>query len=171
MPGLNGIDYGIIAIIGLSGLVSLTRGLIQEIFSLVAWGLAAWVAFRYGRELAGHLEAVIALPALRLLAAYALLFVACLVAAGVLAFLLNRLVKGVGLGGTDRLAGLVFGLARGVVLVSVLLLAARATPLPEDRWWKESKLIPPFQSLALWLRDRIPPDYASRFQSSLASHR
>lgn len=164
-------DYGILGIVGLSGLVSLTRGLIQEVFSLAAWGLAAWVALHYGRELAVHLQSMIAMPSLRLAAAYGLLFLASLLVAGMVAFLLNRLVKGVGLGGADHVAGLLFGLARGILLVSVLITVASATPLPEDPWWKQSKLIPPLQSLALWLRGHIPEDYASRFKSPIASHR
>jgi len=56
----------------------------------------------------------------------------------------------------DRLLGLVFGFIRGAVLVCVLVILAGLTPLPQDTWWKQSRLLPPFQSLALWLKDRMP---------------
>jgi membrane protein required for colicin V production len=81
-----------------------------------------------------------------------------LILASLIAFLLHKLVQSTGLTGTDRLAGMVFGIGRGVVAVAVLVLLAGATPLPADPWWKESALIPPFQSLALWLRDQLPSD-------------
>jgi membrane protein required for colicin V production len=51
---------------------------------------------------------------------------------------------------------MLFGLARGMLVVAVLVLLGGLTPLPEDPWWQESKLIPPFQALAIWLRDHIP---------------
>jgi membrane protein required for colicin V production len=51
---------------------------------------------------------------------------------------------------------MIFGITRGVIVVSLVVMLAGLTPLPEDTWWKESVLIPPFQSLAVWLRDFIP---------------
>lgn len=170
MPVLTWVDYCLIGIIGLSGLIGLIRGLVREVFSLAAWGAAVWVALHYNREISGYLEAVIPLPSARLAVAFAVLFMATLALAGLVVFLLNKLIQSTGLSGTDRLAGLLFGTARGALVIAVLVLLAGATPLPEDSWWKESKLIPPFQSLALWLRDQIPTDYASRLKSSIASH-
>lgn len=171
MPPLNWLDYCLIGIIGVSGLIGLIRGLVREVFSLAAWGAAVWVALRYSRLVAVYLEKLIPLPSARLAVAFAVLFLGSLMLAGLMAFLLNKLVQSTGLSGTDRVAGLVFGIARGVLVVAVLVLLAGATPLPEDPWWKESKLIPPFQSLSLWLRDQIPSDYASRIKSPLVSHR
>jgi membrane protein required for colicin V production len=88
------------------------------------------------------------------------LFVMTLVLGGLISFLLGVLVNKTGLTGTDRFAGMIFGIVRGMVVVSILVMLAGLTPLPEDSWWKESKLIPPFQSLALWLRDHIPSGLA-----------
>jgi membrane protein required for colicin V production len=171
MPLLTWVDGCLIGLIGLSGLIGLVRGLIREVFSLAAWGAAVWVGLRYDHEVAGYLETAIPLPSARLAVAFALLFIATLAVAGLAAVLLSKLVQHTGLSGVDRLAGLVFGTARGVLVVAVLVLLAGATPLPEDSWWKESKLIPPFQSLSLWLRDQIPMDYASRIKSSIVSRR
>lgn len=169
MPPLTGVDYGIVGIVGLSGVVGLVRGLVREVFSLLAWAAAVWVGLRYGGEVSAHLSTAINPPSVRFAAAFALLLAATLVVAGVLAFLLNKLVQGAGLAGTDRLAGMVFGLARGALLVAVLVLGAGATPLAGDPWWKSSKLIPPFQALAFWLRGQI--DRGGPFKSSTASHR
>jgi membrane protein required for colicin V production len=170
MPPLTWVDYCIIGIIGVSGLIGLIRGLIREVFSLAAWGAAVWIGLRYSRQVSVHLETAIPLPSARMAVAFAVLFLASLALAGLMAFLLNKLIQSTGLSGADRLAGLMFGIARGVLIMAVLVLLAGATPLPEDSWWKESKLIPPFQSLSLWLRDQIPSDYASRIKSSIVSH-
>jgi membrane protein required for colicin V production len=171
MAALTWVDYCIVGIVGLSGLISLTRGLVQELFSLMAWGAAIWVGLRYSRGFSAYLESAIPLPSARVAAAFAILFAAILGAASLAAFLLNKLIRGAGLAGADRLAGLAFGIARGALVVAVLVLGAGATPLARDPWWKASKLIPPFQSLALWLRGQVPPDYASPFKSSTASQR
>ncbi len=171
MPPLSWVDYCIVGIIGLSGLISLTRGLVQEVFSLAAWGAAVWIGLRFSRDLSAYLGSAIPLPSARLAAAFGILFAVSLGLASLIAFMLNKLIRSTGLSGIDRLAGLVFGVARGALVVAVLVLGAGATPLPRDPWWKASKLIPPFQSLAFWLRGQIPPDYASPFKSSTASHR
>ena len=79
---------------------------------------------------------------------------------GLIGLLLGELVKRTGLTGSDRFAGMLFGIIRGMVVVAVCVMLAGLTPLPEDSWWKESVLIPPFQSLAMWLREQIPSGVA-----------
>jgi len=160
MPPLTWVDYFLVGIVGLSGLVGILRGLIREVFSLGAWAAAAWLALHYGRDFSGLLEPMIALPSARIAMAFALVFLASLLLAGMLGYLLAKLVQGTGLSGTDRLAGLLFGIVRGALLVSILVFLAGATPLTQDPWWKSSRLIPPIQSLALWLRDQIPKEHA-----------
>ncbi|CAL1240148.1 CvpA family protein [Candidatus Methylocalor cossyra] len=171
MPPLNWADYGIVGVIGLSGLIGALRGLVREVFSLAAWGVSVWIGLRYSRELAAQLQTAIPVPSLRVAAAFTLLFLGALAVTSVLGWLVAKLVAGSGLSGADRLAGLLFGLARGVVVVAVLVLLAGVTPLPDDPWWKRSKLIPPFQSLALWLRDQVPADYAQYFKFPMVSRR
>lgn len=161
MNSLIWVDYGIIGLIGLSALIGLMRGLVREVFSLALWGAAIWLGLRFGRDFSVHLESVIPIPSARMAASFLILFIGTLLAGGLLAYLLGKLVDSTGLGGTDRLAGLLFGMVRGMLIAAVLVLLAGVTPLPEDPWWKQSKLIPPFQSLALWLRDQLPAGLAS----------
>lgn len=155
------VDYGILGLIGISAIIGLTRGLLKEVFSLALWAGAGWVALHYNHDLSVHLEKAISLPSARLAAAFIIIFVAVLIAGGMVLFLLGKLVSGTGLGGTDRLAGLLFGVARGCVIAAVLVMLAGVTPLPQDPWWKQSKLIPPFQALAVWLRDQFPQGLAA----------
>jgi len=145
-----------IGLIGLSALIGLIRGLIREVFSLVLWGMAVWLGLRYSRDCAAYLETTIPVPSVRAVVAFLAVFTATLLVGGLSGFLLGKLVHSTGLSGTDRLAGLVFGVARGILIIAVLVLLAGLTPLPEGPWWKQSKLIPPFQSLAMWLRDQLP---------------
>jgi membrane protein required for colicin V production len=155
------IDYGILGLIGLSALIGLIRGLIREVFSLCLWAAAVWAAMTYARMFSVHFNAMIPVPSMRMAAAFALIFVGALLLGGMVGFLLGKLIDSTGLTGTDRLAGVLFGVARGVLIAAVLVFLGGMTPLPQDPWWKQSKLIPPIQSLVVWLKTQVPSDLAS----------
>lgn len=156
------IDYVILGIIGLSALISLIRGFMREALSLAAWVLAFWVAWTFFRDLAIHLE-WLSVPSVRLAAAFALLFVVTLMIGALVNFLIGQLIDKTGLTGTDRLIGMVFGAARGAILVAILVWLAGLTPLPNDPWWKESQLVGYFQDLAIWLKQLLPADIGEKF--------
>ena len=124
---------------------------------------AFWVAWTFFRELADHLT-WLSLPSVRLGAALAMLFIATLIVGGMVNFLVGQLVEKTGLSGTDRLIGMLFGAARGILLVTLLILLAGLTPLPEDPWWKSSQLIGYFQELAIWLKSLLPADLSEKFR-------
>jgi membrane protein required for colicin V production len=87
-----------------------------------------------------------------------------LVVGGLLNLLMGQLVSKTGLSGTDRVLGVAFGVARGVVLIGVTVLLAGLTVLPEDPWWRESQLIGHFERLALWMRSFLPVDVAANIR-------
>jgi membrane protein required for colicin V production len=60
--------------------------------------------------------------------------------------------------------GIVFGIARGIAIVAVLVLLAGAPNLSRETWWQESTLIKNyFQDAAIWIRGFLPPDVAENF--------
>ena len=154
------IDYTLIGLILISSVIGLLRGLIREAFSLVLWVLAIWIGLTFSREFSGFLEGLIDYPSARIAAAFAALFFITLILGALISYLLSELVKKTGLTGSDRFAGMIFGIARGLVVVAIIIMLAGLTPLPEDSWWKESVLIPPFQAFAVWLREHIPSGMA-----------
>mgnify|MGYP001550723598 CR=1 FL=1 len=157
------LDIFILALIALSALISLVRGFVREAFSLAIWVLAFWVSWSFFRDLEVPLREWIGSPTARLGIAFALLMITTLIVGGLVNFIIIRIVEFTGMSGTDRLIGMVFGLARGVLLVAVLVLLAGLTPLPEETWWGSSTLVGYFEELAVWLRDLLPPDIAARF--------
>ncbi len=152
-------DYVIVGILFISGLLGLLRGFIREIFSLIAWVLAVWVAARFSDMLSVHLQTLFDAPPLRKAAAFCIVLFMVLVVAALAGSLIARMLSGAGLSGTDRLVGLIFGIFRGAILVAVLVLVAGLTPAPRASWWREARLIPPFQSLALWVRGQVPASW------------
>ncbi|HQU15525.1 MAG: colicin V production CvpA [Chromatiales bacterium 21-64-14] len=156
-------DYAIIAVIAVSVALSVVRGFMREALALAAWIAAFWVALVFSDKLAGLFARFISTPSVRVAVAFAVLFVLTLLVGALLNYAAVQVVKKSGLTGTDRLVGALFGLARGVALVALLVLLAGLTPAPKDPWWRESLLLGHFQSLAVWLRGWLPPGIAANF--------
>jgi membrane protein required for colicin V production len=156
LMGLNWTDYAIIGVILVSTLISLMRGFVREALSLVTWGVAIWIGIRFSGQLSDLLARYISTPSLRLIASFGVLFVLALILGSLVNFLLSELISRTGLSGTDRLLGMLFGVARGVLLVSIMLLLAGMTTFSQDDWWKSSIFIPHFQPIVDWLHTFLP---------------
>jgi membrane protein required for colicin V production len=154
---MNWADYCILAVLGLSVLMGLMRGFIGEVLALAGWVLAFWFAWQFGDSVAAHLT-MVDQPSIRMLLGYGLCFLLVLLVCGIVSFLMRKLVAGSGLSGSDRLLGMVFGLVRGLALVTITVLLLGFTPLPRDPWWHQSQLLPTFQGYAQWLSARLPPE-------------
>ena len=154
------IDFTLIGLVFIFFVIGIRRGFIKEFFSLAFWILASWVSLRFSREFSAFLASTTSHQPVRMLASFAALFAITLGFGGLIGFLLSVLTKDSGLTFMDRLGGMVFGVVRGMVVVTIVVILAGLTPLPKDSWWIESKLIPPFQLLAVWLRDHIPSGMA-----------
>lgn len=151
---MNWADWAIIGILVISGLISVVRGFVKEVVSLLIWLAAAIIASIFHDQLASLLSGFIDTPSLRILTAWVILFVAVLIVGGLINFLLGKLVEATGLSGTDRLLGLVFGLLRGLVIVMVVLIVLpKVLPVKEDQWWIESTLIPYITHYENWARE------------------
>lgn len=159
------VDYLILGIIGLSALIGLVRGLVREVASLAIWIGAVLVAWTFYQPLAEALTPWISTPSVRLGAAFLILVFTVLILGALVGHLLSLLVEKTGLTGTDRLLGVVFGTARGALLVALLVFLAGLTPLPEDAWWQESTLVGRFQVLAERVLGELPPEFTERLKT------
>lgn len=151
----NWLDAVFFAVIALSALISLTRGFIKEALSLVTWVVAGVVAWMFAGDLSGYLTPYIDTPSLRVISACVLLFVATLIAGGLIGFLLGQLVRATGLTGTDRFLGMFFGAARGALLIVVAVGVLSLSPVVQDTWWRQSALVPHFLLVADWSKDLV----------------
>ena len=149
-------DYAILAIIGISVLVGGLRGLIKEAFSLAVWVAAFLAAYQFSGAVAVWMEPSIELPSARTALAFGGVFLVVLAIGGFITFLAGKLVEKTGLSGTDRLLGAVFGTARGLVIVVMMVMIAGFTPMPRDPWWEESGLLQSFLPLAETAAEMLP---------------
>lgn len=161
---MNWADYTIITVIGISVAISIWRGFTKEAFSLAGWIIAIWVAFTFADKLEAFLVPHIDVPSLRIATAFAILFFITILLAALVNYLAVQLVKKTGLSGTDRMIGIFFGIARGSMVVLVLIILAGLTAFPNDPWWKESVFIHYFQDMAVWTRQFLPADLADNIR-------
>ena len=160
---MSWLDLVILGIIVLSALISLIRGFVKESISLVTWIVAGVLAFRYFAPMADLLAPFVDAPTIRNVAGFSILFVSTLVVGAIINFIMSQLVSKTGLSGTDKALGVVFGGARGVLIVTMVVLLASLTPMPEADWWQDSAMVGFFQQLAEWVKGIIPADAADKF--------
>lgn len=140
------VDWIILAIVCLSILLGILRGVVRELIALCGLILAAWLAIQYAAEVGARLPLGDAVPAARTLAAGVLIFIGVVFGAALLGWLVQKLLAIVKLSASDRALGALFGLLRAVLLLLVGVYFLRSTPLAQEAWWRESVLLPPLEA-------------------------
>lgn len=146
-------DYILLGVLLVSALVGAVRGLIREALSLVIWVVALWCAARFGGHAARLFSTVLDDPLWQLWAGRLALFVGVLFAGSVVVWLVGYFVRRSVITGMDRILGMLFGVARGVVLAGILVLALELGGFAAEPWWRESKLLPYAAAVGVELRD------------------
>jgi membrane protein required for colicin V production len=162
---MSWVDYCIIGIVALSMVVGFLRGFIREVLGSVTWIAAFALAWFFGASVAHILAPYIHIPAARLVAGYTLMFFLALFAGSLLTYLIESLIQNGGGAGIDRTLGAGFGLLRGVLAVVVIIMLAGTTTAHQERWWRESRLIPPLVPLADTLRSWVPERWLEPLKS------
>ncbi len=158
-------DWLIIAALGLSMVLAAAQGFFLEVFSLagvvVGFLLASW---EYTR-VAGHLT-FINPPWAANLVAFFVVFVATTILAGIIGRIASWGMKQAGLRWMDRVLGAAFGLVRGLLIVTVVVMATAAFA-PNAQWMSRSEFAPYFLvagRAASWL---TPADIRSRVREGI----
>ena len=134
-------DIVILALVMLSAVIGLFRGLVKELVSLVVWACAILGAVVFAAPLGEHLTVIDAGRPIRVAVAFGVAFFGVLIAGGLLQWSLARLIQTTGLGGTDRFLGFIFGALRGGLVVVGALIVMRPF-VSTSGWWEESVLRP-----------------------------
>jgi len=153
---MTAFDYTVLAILGLSIIFSVMRGLVKEVLSILAWFVAFYVGRTYTDQMLPLMPADIPSESLRTLAAFLVLFLATLLLATLLAIAISAIFKKIGLGWLNRLLGAVFGAFRGVLVVCILVLLAGMTEMPKDARWKNAMFSAPIEALVVSMLPWLP---------------
>jgi membrane protein required for colicin V production len=158
------LDYAVLGVVALSVAWGLWRGLVREVISLAAWVIAFLAANLFCAPLAEALPRSIPQPELRVIVAFVAIFVVTLTLATLVAVLLSKALKAVGLGGLDRTLGGLFGIARALLILLAFALVAGLTSLPRQPVWKASWSGPLLGRTVNELKPWLPPALAGRLR-------
>jgi membrane protein required for colicin V production len=149
---MNWTDYVLIALMVCSCIAGLLRGLLRELVTLMTWVAALWLAWRFAPSLAPYLGGALNSDNVRIWAARAVIFLAVLLLGTLVSLVVSHFARLALFSATDRFLGGLFGLARGVVLIGVLVLLCHAVRLEGEPWWRRSILVPYAEHAANVLR-------------------
>jgi membrane protein required for colicin V production len=155
---MNALDLAVVTVIALSAVFAFARGFVREALSIVAWVGAAAIAL-YGFDDVYRLTVkFVTTPFLAELATGAGLFLASLIVLTILTGYAARFVQASAASPIDRTLGLIFGAARGAVLVSLAYLLVDIGLPPNDRpsWITDAKCEPYLAQGADLLRRLMP---------------
>ena len=171
MPGIHSIsplDLFLIVIILLSALRAMMHGLVRELFWLAGSILGLIFACNYYPRAAILLHTIISNPAVAAAVGFILIVLATTTLAGILGWSLSRTVRFAGLGWADSIAGGIFGLVRGILLVTAGMMAVAAF-LPRDSLIEHqitgSTFAPYFLQAAHGVSSLVPAELQQRITS------
>ncbi|MFQ5582532.1 MAG: CvpA family protein [Mariprofundaceae bacterium] len=156
---MNFFDYILIVIVGLSMALSLWRGFVREVISLIGLVAAFLVASRVSGPTGDFIGQWISNGTVADIAGFVLVFVIIMVLVGLIGAIIRKLVDMADLTATDRTLGMLFGLARGLLLVALCFLIYASYAKLDKPWIKGSLLAPYVISLGDMLGKAIPEDY------------
>jgi len=158
IAGLAYLDVVLLAILAISGLVAMYRGLTRELLSMVSWAAAAGAVvyfFRYHRPFAEEVAKQFASPVqtsyiyVAQVAIGGLIFLVVLVVVHLITSRISDTVLDSRVGAIDRILGFAFGVVRGFVLVVIPYMFYESfvpDPRQQAPWVREAISLPYIKS-------------------------
>ncbi|MEC5216330.1 membrane protein required for colicin V production [Actimicrobium sp. GrIS 1.19] len=157
-------DYLVLLILICSIIISMMRGLVNEILSLLGWIVALVVANLYGEPLSQWLPDLIPGSVTRLIVAFIALFIGVRLLMALVMKAVDSVIKAGGLTVADRGLGGLFGLARGLVIILAVVLVCGMTSIPQQPFWTNAVLSPLAETAARSAKPFLPGDFARHVQ-------
>jgi membrane protein required for colicin V production len=150
---MQGADFVIVAIVGISVVLGAVRGFVREAVALLAWLVGIWLAWRHSEFLYPYFGGLIESPAQQAWAARAIVLLLTLLAGALVGSILAWVTHtAAGLSVMDRVLGVLFGLTRAAVVVGFLVIVGQTLKLDGETWWTRATLMPYAEYVADWLK-------------------
>ncbi|MES2283909.1 MAG: CvpA family protein [Pseudomonadota bacterium] len=154
------VDWILLGVLVFSMALGAWRGLVYEVLSVLGWAVAFYAAQWFAPQVSVMLPIKSASDPVRFAAAFVIVFIAAIFAAGLLAFLIKKLVEAIGLRPVDRTLGAAFGVVRGVILLLAATVVMNMTSLKNSDWWQESKGAVALTAALKGLKPVLPEQFA-----------
>jgi membrane protein required for colicin V production len=155
------VDLAVFGFMAVSGLVAFVRGLVREVLGVGAWAGAVAAAFLFLPTMRPIVRNWVQTPEVVDIVSFVVVFLVSVIILTLIAGSISRFVRRSALGGVDRTLGLVFGLARGAVVVVVAYILGQMV-FPIERWPDvvlDARTLTPTYEAARWVRDQLPENF------------
>jgi membrane protein required for colicin V production len=164
------LDFILVGIMLISGLLALMRGFTREVLSVIAWGLSALAAYFAIQQpkLIGFAAQYIENDKVQLVVVGVAAFIIVLIFTSIVSVKLSDAVVDSAAGAVDRTLGFLFGLGRGLVLVAIMYLFY-GWLVPVDRqegWVKDARSLPIVQTTGNMILALMPPNMVETLSNS-----
>ena len=168
---MNAFDVIAIVVIAFCMIRGLFRGLIGEVAGIIGVVAGFYGAYTYYPLIAAYAEKWIQNQGIRNLAAFFILFCAILIIVSLISVLIRKLLNLIFLGWVDRTFGLVFGAAKGLLIVSVMFIMI-ASFIPKDSNIIRGARLSPYvaqisRSMTLFVSKNTRKDFVKKLEGIL----
>jgi membrane protein required for colicin V production len=157
---ISTLDWVFIALLGLSVVLGLWRGVIWEVMSIGGWFVAGFAALYGSNYLSPHLVMTGLSDSLRYGLAFLLIVITCLIIWSMLTSVIKNAVGAIGLGALDRLLGGLFGFARGALILVFVTTLVSYTPVGTAEFWQTSSAVKLCKHAAHIIKPHLPASAA-----------
>ncbi|MDQ5921513.1 MAG: rane protein required for colicin production [Pseudomonadota bacterium] len=149
-------DLIFLGIIIFSSVIALIRGALSEILSLSVWIISFVVLHRFSSLFDRFIPSSVTNQFLRSVIIFLAAFIIISIAIAIVKKLCTAILSSIGLGGLNHLLGIVFGIARGILICAILILVIEILKLDPQNSWKNAKLYPVVHPVLTWITQAIP---------------
>jgi len=158
------LDLILLGIMLVSGLLALMRGFTREVLSLVSWGVAAAAAYLafMQKPLFDFVMPYVNNDKIAQAIIAAVAFLITLIIVSVISVKISDSVVESSVGAFDRTLGFIYGIGRGLVLVSIAYMFYSWANPPEkhEDWIRNAQTLPVIQKVSGLIISLMPPDIA-----------
>ena len=167
------LDLALIAVVLISGVLSLLRGFTREVLAIGSWAAAALAAYYLHPLILPYVKPHIAKESIALAVAIGAVFLVTLVIVSMITVRISDAILDSKIGALDRSLGFIFGAARGLLLcvVAFLFFNWLVPEKTQPDWVRDAKTRPLLQSSGETLIALLPEDPLSAFQQRMKRNR
>lgn len=159
--GMTWVDLAVFGFLALSGVLAFARGFVREVLGIGAWVGAVAAAFTFAPAMRDTVRSWVPSAEWVDPVGFSIVFLISLIVLTVVAGTVASFVRRSALGSVDRTLGLVFGLARGAVVVVIAYILGQMV-FPIERWPDavlDARTLTPTYEAARWVRDQLPENF------------
>jgi membrane protein required for colicin V production len=150
---MQGADFVIVAVLGVSIVLGIVRGFVREAVALLAWLVGIWLAWRHSEFIEPFLGGLLESPVQKAWAARVIMLLLVLLVGALVGAILAWITHtAAGLSPMDRVLGLLFGVTRAAVVIGLAVIVGQALELDGEPWWERAQLMPYAEYVADWLK-------------------